>query len=103
MMLFYTLKIALSICKAAVDGLSAPRIRAPAARPAARFEAWIVSREDLILSKLVWAKDSSSEIQLRDVQALLAGGADRTYLERWATELSVKELLHRTLDAGHRS
>jgi hypothetical protein len=65
------------------------------------FEAWIVSREDLILSKLAWAKDSGSEIQLRDVQALLAGGADRTYLERWAEELSVTELLRKSLDAGH--
>jgi len=35
------------------------------------FEAWIVSREDLILSKLAWAKDSGSEMQLRDVRALL--------------------------------
>lgn len=65
------------------------------------FEAWIVSREDLILSKLAWAKDSGSEIQLRDVQALLVGGADRTYLERWAEELSVTELLRKSLDAGH--
>ena len=65
------------------------------------FEAWIVSREDLILSKLAWAKDSGSEMQLRDVQSLLAGGADRTYLERWAEELSVTELLRTSLDAGH--
>jgi hypothetical protein len=71
------------------------RIRLPG------FEAWIASREDLILSKLVWAKDSSSEIQLRDVEALLAGEPDRTYLQRWAAELSVAELLQRTLDAGH--
>lgn len=65
------------------------------------FETWIVSREDLILSKLAWAKDSGSEMQLRDVQALLAGGADRKYLERWAEELSVTELLRKSLDAGH--
>jgi hypothetical protein len=65
------------------------------------FEAWIVSREDLILSKLAWAKDSGSEMQMRDVQALLAGGADRTYLERWAKELSVAELLQEMLDEGH--
>ena len=65
------------------------------------FEAWIVSREDLILSKLAWAKDSGSEMQLRDVQALLAGGADRQYLERWAGELSVTEMLRKSLDAGH--
>jgi hypothetical protein len=42
-------------------------------------------------------------MQLRDVQALLAGGADRTYLERWAEELSVTELLRKSLDAGHNS
>lgn len=65
------------------------------------FEAWIVSREDLIRSKLAWAKDSMPETQLRDVQALLAGGVDRTYLERWAGELSVTELLRKSLDAGH--
>lgn len=29
---------------------------------------WIVSREDLILSKLVWARDAQSEIQRRDVK-----------------------------------
>jgi len=65
------------------------------------FEVWIASREDLILSKLAWAKDSSSEIQLRDVEALLVGGADRRYLERWAAELSVADLLQATLNAGH--
>jgi len=65
------------------------------------FEVWIVGREDLILSKLAWAKNSPSEMQMRDVQALLAGGADRTYLEHWTTELSVTELLRKTLDAGH--
>jgi hypothetical protein len=65
------------------------------------FDAWIVSREDLILSKLAWAKDSGSEMQLRDVRALLVGGADRKYLERWAGELSVTDLLRKSLDAGH--
>ena len=66
------------------------------------FQAWIVSREDLILSKLLWAKDSLSELQLRDVNALLAGNVDWTYLERWAVELSVKELLERSQNAGHK-
>lgn len=32
---------------------------------------WIVRREDLILSKLVWSRESRSELQLRDVRALL--------------------------------
>ena len=35
------------------------------------FQTWIISREDLILSKLLWAKDSRSEVQLRDVRNLL--------------------------------
>lgn len=57
------------------------------------FEAWIVSREDLILSKLAWAKDSASELQLRDARALLAAGADEAYLRRHAGDLSVSALL----------
>ena len=35
------------------------------------FQTWIVSREDLILSKLLWAKDSKSEMQQRDVRTCL--------------------------------
>jgi hypothetical protein len=40
-------------------------------------------------------------MQLRDVRSLLAGGADRKYLERWADELAVTDLLRSSLDAGH--
>jgi hypothetical protein len=54
---------------------------------------WIVSREDLILSKLVWAKDSGSELQRRDVRTLLDESMDRAYLERWAARLGVAEAL----------
>lgn len=56
-------------------------------------ETWIASREDLILSKLVWARDSRSELQQRDVRALLDGHVDRAYLERWAEHLGVEDLL----------
>ena len=44
------------------------------------FETWIVSKEDLILSKLLWAKDSHSEYQLRDVKNLVATGFDANYI-----------------------
>ncbi|HXQ70139.1 MAG TPA: nucleotidyltransferase, partial [Pyrinomonadaceae bacterium] len=44
------------------------------------FETWIVSREDLILSKLFWARDSKSEMQLRDVLNLLSTDCDMEYL-----------------------
>ena len=50
---------------------------------------WIVTREDLILSKLVWSKDSGSELQQRDVRALLDTSVDRAYIEQWARRLGV--------------
>jgi hypothetical protein len=58
----------------------------------------IVSKEDLILSKLVWAKDSRSEMQLRDVRNLMATGYDSKYLDRWKGELGVGDLLE---EIGH--
>jgi hypothetical protein len=56
------------------------------------FETWIVSKEDLILSKLFWAKDSRSELQLRDVKNLVSTGCDRAYIQRWTQELAVASL-----------
>ena len=56
---------------------------------------WLVTAEDLLLSKLIWAADSHSEIQLQDVRNLIRSVAhlDWTYIERWATELTLRELL----------
>jgi predicted nucleotidyltransferase len=56
-------------------------------------EVWLVSKEDLIISKLYWARDSHSELQLRDVKNLLASGFDVEYLERWTSKLGLHELL----------
>ena len=67
------------------------------------FEAWIVSLEDLVLSKLIWAKESASELQLRDVRALLAAGADEAYLRRNGEALSVAALLESCLSGRHDS
>src|SRR6267378_6671828 len=50
---------------------------------------WIVSKEDLIISKLYWAKDSSSEFQLRDVKNLLKSGYDTVYLKTWTKKLEL--------------
>jgi len=57
-------------------------------------ELYVVAPEDLILSKLEWAKDSKSEVQLRDVRNLLQSvkGLDRRYLARWAKQLGVGSL-----------
>ena len=56
---------------------------------------WLVTAEDLLLSKLAWAADSRSEIQLQDVRNLISAVVhlDWTYIERWATALTLDELL----------
>ena len=56
------------------------------------FSTWIVSKEDLIISKLWWAKDSHSEQQLRDVKNLAGTGGDMGYIERWTKELGLNTL-----------
>lgn len=59
---------------------------------------WIVSKEDLIVSKLYWARDSHSEFQLRDVKNLLKSGYDATYLQTWTEKLGLEDLLRECLD-----
>ena len=54
---------------------------------------WIVSIEDLILSKLEWSRESRSEQQRRDVGLLLEAPLDRAYLEQWAVRLGLDGLL----------
>jgi hypothetical protein len=61
------------------------------------FTTFIVSKEDLIISKLFWTKDSRSEIQLGDVKNLLATGYDAAYLQRWTRELGLDNLLKQCL------
>ena len=56
------------------------------------FSIWITSKEDLIISKLWWAKDSHSELQLRDVKNLADTGCDRAYVARWTQELGLSNL-----------
>lgn len=61
------------------------------------FATFIVSKEDLIISKLFWAKDSRSEVQLGDVRNLLASGYDAVYLQHWTRELGLDNLLKQCL------
>ncbi len=61
------------------------------------FPTWITSKEDLIISKLFWAKDSHSELQLRDVKNLLAAGFDVAYVDKWTKLLGVDKLLKECL------
>ena len=54
----------------------------------------IVSPEDLILSKLEWARDTRSEVQFEDVKNLLrsVAGLDQDYLAHWAGRLGLEAL-----------
>jgi hypothetical protein len=56
------------------------------------FTVWITSKEDLIISKLDWARESRSELQLRDVRNLLTTTYDVAYLEKWTRELGLYDL-----------
>ena len=61
------------------------------------IDLWIISKEDLIISKLQWARASHSESQLRDVKNLLATGFDADYVQKWTNELQITELLNEFL------
>lgn len=56
------------------------------------FTTWMVSKEDLIISKLHWARKSRSLRHLRDVKNLAATGCDVVYIERWARALGIFKL-----------
>ena len=58
---------------------------------------WVVSKEDLILSKLHWAKESLSERQLADVENLIATGCNTEYLRERSATLNLTDMLTRVL------
>jgi len=43
----------------------------------------VISKEDLILSKIRWAKDSKSALQKMDIINLLETGYDKGYITNW--------------------
>jgi hypothetical protein len=49
---------------------------------------WIVSIEDLILSKLIWIQELESDVQKRDITSLLLNNSvDKNYIQSWITKL----------------
>ncbi|SEH06428.1 DUF6036 family nucleotidyltransferase [Candidatus Venteria ishoeyi] len=56
---------------------------------------WMVSAEDLLLSKLDWLKDTRSEMQFKDIANLIASvpDLDWDYLQHWAKQLDISQLL----------
>ena len=63
----------------------------------------VVAPEDLLLSKLDCAKESRSELQLKDAGNLIASvtGMDWAYLRRWAAELGITGLLEEAGKGSH--
>jgi len=59
---------------------------------------YILSPEDIILSKLIWYKESENDKHVRDVNGIMElqkGRIDNKYLKKWAPRLSVLKLLHK--------
>lgn len=56
------------------------------------FVTWIVSKEDLIISKLDWAKDTRSSQQFGDIRNLLSTGCDIKYIAHWTEILGLGSL-----------
>lgn len=57
----------------------------------------LISPEDLVLNKLLWARESNSEIQRKDVSniLLMTEDLDVGYLKKWSQQLNVASLLDR--------
>jgi hypothetical protein len=58
-------------------------------------DVYIATAEDTIVAKLEWARDSTSERQLRDVASILAVSGeqlDREYIANWVIALGLEDL-----------
>lgn len=56
------------------------------------FSCSTISKEDLIIQKLFWAKDSLSEMQLKDVKNLLKSGYDESYVNEWIEKMNLQSI-----------
>lgn len=55
---------------------------------------FVASPEDVIISKLAWAKEGASQRQIEDAAAVLSvqgQSLDREYLEKWISDLGLTE------------
>jgi hypothetical protein len=68
---------------------------------------WVVSPEDIILSKLEWMKGRESDVQYADALGVAVtqwGNLDLGYLRKWAGVLDVEDMLTRLLkEAGEQA
>lgn len=73
------------------------RIKRRSAHKILDYEVYFSSPEDLVLSKLLWAKISGSMRQLDDAESVLkisGDKLDKKYLKIWALKLGVLDILN---------
>ncbi len=65
------------------------------------IDLWILSPEDVILSKLEWSKSDGSDLQFRDVFGVIKLQWDKLdwdYLQHWAKELGIEKALESIIE-----
>jgi hypothetical protein len=55
-------------------------------------EFWTTTREDLIVAKLSWARDTHSEMQIRDIANLTSTEYDSDYVADWVERLDLRNI-----------
>ena len=58
----------------------------------AGIEFWTTTREDLIVAKLSWARDTHSELQIRDIVSLITTEYDTNYVTDWIDRLGLHSI-----------
>jgi len=56
------------------------------------IEFWTTTKEDLMIAKLDWARDTRSEMQIRDVANLSYDEYDSNYVVDWIEKLGLNEI-----------
>jgi hypothetical protein len=56
------------------------------------IEFWTTTREDLIVAKLSWARDTHSEMQIRDIANLTSSEYDSNYVTGWIERLDLSNI-----------
>ncbi len=55
-------------------------------------EVWTITKEDLIIAKLNWARDTHSEMQIRDIANLTSSEYDAVYVAGWLESLNLQAI-----------
>lgn len=56
------------------------------------IEFWTTTKEDLILSKLNWSRDTHSEMQIRDIANLTRSEYDSDYVSAWIGRMELENI-----------